>query len=168
MEVAYKGYTLLLDEVGPSILQAFNWQIEPQQSGVYFQCKVRNDGKYVTIKLHRILAGATVMEGRRVVTNSKLVVDHINGNNRKENLRLCTISENSCNHTKLRTDAVSGYVGISYRKDRNKWRATANKNKKQYFFGNFDTKEEALQAYRVGIVNLHGEFTSKLSEVPST
>jgi hypothetical protein len=53
----------------------------------------------------------------RVITNisdSNMCVDHINGDtldNRKENLRICSRSENSRNK-KLRCDSRSGYKGV--------------------------------------------------------
>ena len=53
------------------------------------------------------------------------VVDHINRNgldNRKKNLRICTVSENLLNRPKYR--GHSQYKGVSWHKKSQRWRAT--------------------------------------------
>ena len=58
-------------------------------------------------------------------------IDHINGNrtdNRIENLRQCTISENGCN-IKARLGCSSKIKGVSWSKDRRLWEAYINLNK---------------------------------------
>lgn len=50
-------------------------------------------------------------------------MDHINGkpeDNRKSNLRICTIQENSFNH-KISKSNTSGITGVWFRNNRNKW-----------------------------------------------
>lgn len=57
------------------------------------------------------------------VKDSKIVVDHINGNpmdNRKQNLRICSQSENTLNKSFM-SNNTSGFIGVSYRKDRDKY-----------------------------------------------
>ena len=48
-----------------------------------------------------------------------------------------------CNKNKRNS---SGHLGISFRKDRNKWRAYCSENHKYKSLGMFDTYEEALNA----------------------
>lgn len=50
----------------------------------------------------------------------------------------------------------SMYYGVCYRKDNKKWRARATINGKKYYFGQYDTAEEAAKAY--------DENASKLNE----
>lgn len=74
--------------------------------------------------------------------NGDLMIDHINGNrsdNRIVNLRQVTTSQNNMN--------VIGVTGITYDKDRNKWRSRIAINNKQIFLGRFNTEEEAKDAY---------------------
>ena len=74
------------------------------------------------------------------------LIDHIDRNkinNKIENLREATSSENAINSC-LSKNNISGYKGIDF--NQNKWRARARRNKKQYDLGRFNTLEEAYQA----------------------
>lgn len=84
--------------------------------------------------------------------------DHINGikdDNRIENLRDCTNSENQCNRS-MQTNNTSGFKGVN--RSNNKWRAQTNVNGKQKHIGLFNTPEEASQAYQSFVKQNHGEF----------
>ena len=75
-------------------------------------------------------------------------VDHINHNktdNRIENLREASRVDQNRNQSLHKTN-TSGHAGVSYRKDKLKWRAFINENNKQIGLGHFDTKEEAIAA----------------------
>jgi len=75
-------------------------------------------------------------------------LDHINrdkADNRISNLREVTRSENMQN-VGLRKDNTSGESNISYRKDRNKYRAFVTENNKYKSLGHFETIEEAKTA----------------------
>lgn len=87
-------------------------------------------------------------------------VDHINGNgldNRKNNLRICTRSQNTVN-SKIRTDNTTGYKGVSYYKSRNKYEAYINVKGKRTKLGYFTCPKEAAIAYDQMAKLLHGEF----------
>jgi hypothetical protein len=89
-----------------------------------------------------------------------LQIDHINGikiDNRLCNLRLATNSQNSCNK-KLSRRNTSGYKGVSYSKQGQKWRADIRINGKQTLIGLFDTPELAHMAYCEAAAELHGDF----------
>ena len=90
-----------------------------------------------------------------------LCVDHINLDtldNRKENLRICTHSEN--NRNKKPYGSTSKYKGV--RKAGKKFRACIeqkNKGKRtRYSLGTFDTEVEAAAAYNAKAKELFGEF----------
>ena len=71
-------------------------------------------------------------------------VDHINGirgDNRWINLRPVTPSENRRN-TRIRSDNISGVVGVGFHNKRNQWRARIGKR----HLGWFKTFEEAVAA----------------------
>lgn len=76
------------------------------------------------------------------------IIDHIDGdklNNKIDNLREVTHSENIYN-SKKRTDNTSGKVGVSFKVDKNKWKAYYNQDGKQIHLGYFETLDEAVKA----------------------
>lgn len=96
--------------------------------------------KMVNVYLHHFLFGKPPLE---------MVTDHINRNkldNRKKNLRFVTKRENNINRDK-RKKCTSKYIGISWFKPIKKWRAYTFINKKQIFFGYFESEEEAKRKY---------------------
>ena len=75
-------------------------------------------------------------------------VDHINHDgcdNRIKNLREVTAKEQAMN-TRLSKLNTSGVKGVSFLKDRNKWRASANIDGKKTNLGTFATMNEAVAA----------------------
>ena len=93
-----------------------------------------------------------------------MVVDHINGDaldNRKENLRVCSYSQNSCNK-KIRSDSRSGYKGVV--KVGKKWQAyigdpdTPATRKRRLYLGTYTTAEDAARAYDNRAKELYGDY----------
>lgn len=92
-----------------------------------------------------------------------LVVDHINHNpldNTRKNLRLATHQQNNMNKIVLQSN-TSDVPGVSYRKDRNKWRAYITINQKQKSLGSFDNKQDAINARKLAEEKYFGEFQNK-------
>lgn len=90
-------------------------------------------------------------------------VDHINGNktdNRIENLRIATPSENRCNRGKQRNN-TSGYKGVYFNKRSNSWYAEIRKSGIKKYLGSAKTPEEAHKIYVANLVNYHGSFSNK-------
>jgi len=90
------------------------------------------------------------------------VVDHIDGNkvnNKIENLREASISQNAWN-SKIRITNKSGVKGISWDKKANKWRASCTVNYKQNNLGCFEDIEEAKKVIK-NFRNLHHKEFSK-------
>ena len=96
-------------------------------------------------------------------------VDHINHNkldNRKENLRICTRSENGKNLRKRVGHGSSPYKGVMYSKkskdmknERSKpWFAHIISDGVHYHLGMFATKEEAAMVYDEACRKHHGEY----------
>ena len=87
-------------------------------------------------------------------------VDHINSNrydNRLVNLRLATHEENQKNRIKSKNN-TSGYKGVTWDVNRNKWMARAMVNRKTYHLGRYDDAEEAYKAYKAFAKLSHGKF----------
>ena len=84
--------------------------------------------------------------------------DHINHNtldNREENLRVCTNSQNLMSRGK-QSNNTSGYKGVG--KKGKMWGAQIKINGKYKFLGTWHTPEEAAIAYDTAARIIHGEF----------
>lgn len=90
------------------------------------------------------------------------IIDHINNNksdNRLINLRKCNESSNNHNRTK-KEGCLSKYIGVSYDKNRKKFRAYISKDKKNFNLGRYNTEEEAARAYDKKAVEMYGTFAN--------
>ena len=89
-------------------------------------------------------------------------IDHVNGNiadNRIENLREATRSENSCNR-KTPIDNTTGFKGVCFNKQSQKYQGQIIHKRTNYYCGVFDTPEDAYAAVCLKRTKLHGEFAN--------
>jgi hypothetical protein len=87
-------------------------------------------------------------------------LDHentIKNDNRWENLREATKSQNVANQGPLATNK-SGVKGVYWCKRTGRWTSQFWCNGKNYFVGNFDDLEEAKAAYQKKYREVYGEF----------
>ena len=87
-------------------------------------------------------------------------VDHINGvktDNRIENLRECSSSDNHCNQPKNRRN-TSGYKNVYYHKTNKKWFVRIQYKQKDRIFGYFDDLELAALVAEEARDKFHGKF----------
>ena len=87
-------------------------------------------------------------------------IDHRDGdrlNNRIENLRVCSSSENRHNRGKHCTN-TTGFKGVSWQKRCQKFTAAIFINGKRKHLGYFTTAEQAAATYKSAAIVLHGEF----------
>lgn len=100
---------------------------------------------------------------RRVNNTPKgLVTDHINGDkldNRKENLRTATVSQNGINYGRKR-GSTNPYRGVSKFLGGNLWRARVQFKGTGITIGYFKTPEEAKMVYDCVAEQLFGDFYS--------
>lgn len=144
-------YALVDDDVYP-LLSKYKWSVYPARSTFYAYRKVcgKNGEKRTQIRMHRMIL--EVKDGR--------LVDHINGNgldNRRNNLRMCTTSQNAFNRGIPMTN-MSGYKGVSFEQQTKKWRAQICINGKRIKIGRFEDKKQAAIAYQEYAKKYHGEF----------
>jgi len=138
-----------VDETDAAIVTKWRWRMSKPRNGKSYIVR-SNGGRNGTIYLHRFLLDAP----------KGVQVDHTDGNalnNRRDNLRLCTPSENACNRGKTCLNK-SGYKGVSFRSDTKKCRAQIEKLGKIYSLGSFNSPQLAHAAYVIASVKLHGEF----------
>jgi hypothetical protein len=107
----------------------------------------------VMLALHRIIW--TLAHG-----NPLTFIDHINGirdDNRIENLRLASNSYNQAN-ARLRTNNTSGFRGVYWEANIQKYSARIKKDRVSHYIGAYDTKYEAYEAYCKAAKQLFGDF----------
>lgn len=104
------------------------------------------------------------------VTDSKIKVDHIDGNtlnNQKHNLRHASQHENIRHRSGMRKGNTSGYRGIKKDKrsgqSKNPWIARISVDSKTKYIGSFSTAEEAARAFDKAAKEVYGEFCGKLN-----
>ena len=108
------------------------------------------DGKYTKVFLHREILQAP----------KGVEVDHINGDpldNRRQNLRLCSRSENMRN-ARRRSDNTSGFKGVSFDRKRKMFEAYISHKGKKRSLGFFDDIETAHGARLKAAHQIYGEF----------
>ena len=98
----------------------------------------------------------------RMITSAPkgMQVDHINGNkldNQKENLRVCTRSQNTANRKK-QPNNTSGYKGVVWDTYTNRWCARIQINSKHINLGRFDYPKDAALIYDDAAEKYFGEY----------
>lgn len=150
------GHAFLIDLEYLDEISKFNWSV---YDDYIYRVKMIDGKRNIKIRLHRQIMRA----------ESGQIVDHINGNtfdNRKENLRFCTIQQNQKNRKKREAyKASSKYKGVS--KHGKKWRVSITVNYHRHLLGVYDTQEQAAEVYNKASLKLHGQF-GRLNEIEVT
>ncbi len=145
-----RGYSTKVDKEDLYRVSNIAWtaQITIKKTGhTRIHAKGYIDGR--EIRLHRFLLN---------ITDSKVLVDHINGDaldNRKCNLRTASMSENNRNR-RTNTKHLTGFKGIH--KKGSRWRAIISSSGKSIFLGSFEELESAIRAYDMAAIRYFGEF----------
>ncbi len=139
------GKVCLVDDADFELVSAYSWY-EKQHHNTSYAMYTGWRGK-PQFRMHRFILG--VERG--------VLIDHKNHNgldNRRENLRTCTTSQNNAN----RLPTPGRFKGIWRRKDRRCWIAKICCLGKEYVIRGFKTPEDAAKAYDEMAVRLYGEF----------
>ena len=105
--------------------------------------------------------GAILMHRFILNTFNKEHIDHINGNtldNRKDNLRICTVQQNQFNQKNPRKDNKLGIKGVYLDSKIRKFVAQIKVNGKLIYLGCFNVAGDADSAYRKAEEKYFGEF----------
>lgn len=131
------------------------WTASLKETHGYYAIKATyKNKKRGTCSMHRF-----IMNARK----SDPAIDHKNGDtldNRKENLRFCTQSQNLQNR-RMHKGNTTGYKGVFLSRTKTmppRYRAKITANGKRFSSKIYDTKEEAALAYDAMASHLHGEF----------
>ena len=128
-------------------------KLNPNSNGYYVSVLCKNRVQK-TISAH-VLVWDHFSEFSR--DGHKLEVDHIDAdksNNRIDNLQLLTNRKNKSKYHKSRTDKTLKFVGVSWDKDANKWRASIYINKKIKYLGLYNYESDAAKAYSNELQNV--------------
>jgi hypothetical protein len=141
-----RGFVATVDDADYELLSQWKWQAARRGTTTYAVCDLPGKGKGY---MHRIILDAKSGEW----------IEHRNHNgldNRRDNLRLCTSSQNHQNQRKTR--GTSRYKGVSWFKRDSRWRATIKQYGRQRSLGYYDAEEEAARAYDRAAREMFGEF----------
>jgi hypothetical protein len=132
------GNVVLVDDEDLEFLSKFSWKVD------------KNGYVSAVVGMHKLL------------NNGATQTDHKNHNkldNRKENLRACTASQNHLNRTKLTSrKTTSRFKGVSWKKRDRRWRALIKVGGKEIHLGYFENELDAARAYNEAALKYAGEF----------
>ena len=155
------GYEVMIDDEDARRVSAMKWHVNRKNERLYGLQYFENQQVYYdskgkwkchTISLHRFIMGCVTGDGK--------IIDHIDCNslnNQKENLRFCSVRENSCNQ-RLSKRNTSGYKGATFNKRERIWYSTIRVKGKTIYLGRFNSPEEAGEAYRMAALEHNGAF----------
>ncbi len=152
-----KNHFAIVDEIDAD-LSDFHWSALITHTKVYAYRTAKIDDKHTTVLMHRVILARAL----NVDLSKYDLVDHIdlNGiNNRRNNLRIATHSQNLQNKS-IQSNNQLGYKGVTLvrGKYQNKFKAQIQFDGKLFYLGIHDTVEEAYAVYCEKAKELFGEF----------
>lgn len=115
--------------------------------------------KSKTTNMHRLI----IMYYKEIPKEQ--IIDHIDGNginNKKDNLRICSQSNNQMNKSKTSSKTTSKYKGVCFDRNHGKWNAclekTIHTKRKKFNLGLFESELEASIVYDINAIILFGEY----------
>jgi len=145
-----QGFVALIDDAEYERVSAFKWSATKVKNTMYGIRNIRTtEGRTTSQLLHRFIMG---------VTDPAIEVDHEdhNGlNNQRSNLRRTVRGEHDGNRKKTR--GSSEYKGVSWSKDKGRWRACITIGKTVHL-GYFTDERGAALAYDTAARRRFGVF----------
>jgi hypothetical protein len=144
-----QGRFAIVDDEDFEMVSAWKWCMG---AGGYASRYVRIGPVRIHVLMHRMI----------LLPDPGSKVDHISGDkldNRRANLRVCSVSENNCNQGCYRNNS-SGYKGVDWCSRKRRWRAQIAKDGRHYSLGLFRDKSTAARVYDAAAREIHGAFAS--------
>lgn len=146
-----RGLVALVDADDFERLNNMKWYACGKNGLFYASRMIQIGSKRRQVQMHRSI----------IMLPSCSQVDHRNGNsldNRKENLRPCTPSQNQANQRIYSIPKTSRYKGVRWDSHNSKWTAQIGMNGKTKHIGMFADEVSAAKAYDVRARQIHGEY----------
>jgi len=143
------GVTAIIDKKDMAAIQPFNWYAK-LSSGQWYACAAVYDkttGRARTIWMHRL-----ILPGVRQVDHA----NHNSRDNRRENLRPCTQSQNRANSLWNVKTKTSRHKGVALKG--NRWRAQIRVGGHDIHLGYFSSEVAAAHMYDQAAREHFGEF----------
>ncbi len=151
-----QGLFALVDDADYEWLNQWKWIANRMKTHHILYYAVRGipvaKGKQGDEKMHRLILG--------LQPGDKRECDHKDGdglNNQQSNLRICTRMQNQQNQRKQKSGS-SKHKGVSWNRDRHKWRSRIQVNRKLIHLGYFPSEKTAGVAYNQAAQKHFGEF----------
>lgn len=147
------GFVILLDDGDFRWARHYTWNAHKDHNTRYAEMGWAVGRHYrdrLNLRMHRLILGLP----------PGVLCDHINGNgldNRRCNLRPCTMAQNFGNQRKVR-GCTSRYKGVYWQRAARKWRAYIQANGLNRHLGMFEHEEDAALAYDAAAIATWGEF----------
>lgn len=143
------GLQTMVDDNDFDYLNSWNWSSVFHRNTHYVCRYEKIDGIKKRIFMHRVIMNTPV----GLFTDHK---DHNGLNNQRDNLRICTNSQNKMN---VRPTGRINYLGVYFEEDKY-YRAKIRVNGKSIHLGLFKTPEDAAVAYNEAAKKYFGEFAN--------
>lgn len=152
-DIAYvtltQGYEAIIDASDAQLIGGHNWYAQ-LIAGLIYACTNKYSPKRKLIYLHRFI----------MADPYGFLIDHIDGNglnNRKNNLRKATVSQNQQNRGVPKNN-TTGFKGVCFSTRQNKYKSSIKVNGTLCHLGFYDTPEEAHASYCRASLEMHPEF----------
>ena len=148
-----QGYKAIIDDDDAALVSQYKWHARVIKGRVYAKSQRRINGKRQRFFMHRLICGIDLVSG--------IYVDHKNRDsldNRKQNLRIATHTENNRNHGKTR--GLSAYKGACWIKETRRWVSRIRVNNRLLYLGSYKNETDAAMAYDKAARLYHGDFAA--------
>jgi len=146
-----RGREFYFDKVDYSLAIQHTWNVSASDGYVATNVGYK-EGKSRRLLMHRFILNPKDNE----------FIDHKNrvrNDCRRENLRLCTRTENNRNTSK-QINTTSMYKGVYWNKNKRKWHSRIMVNRKTIHLGYFDYEIDAAIAYNKASLKFYGEYAT--------
>jgi hypothetical protein len=151
-----QGKVALVDDEDFEYLNQWRWCLRGTGNGKFYAIRGFRKSKKCNVT-------CSISMHRQLMKPEKgYVIDHLDGNtlnNQKNNLRICTQSQNIAN-SKISILNTSGYKGVRYNKQNKRYYAVITFNRRAISLGGYIDIIDAARAYNKAAIKFHGEFAN--------